>query len=341
MSAQDKKFLTSKFIPRSSDFLDVIQQRQGKKDFDENFDNEFQEFKLVIKFIDEVQEAIKQGIIPLKELEREDLIPDQQVIKNIDAIMNGKCYYCEIRNDKKTKLMMRVFCYGDPNTDPSQNLHVRRTMINFLRGEFMNKIKLQMMFEPSKFNINVFDMTEQQIVEKSQHVFDTTVDVKSFEAKVNQMMEQIVVIPIPRLRNMVPVGLIDDKENWGIQIREVYPLAYAWEGASYDTIVNDAKFAFFEMSGVIPKFSPDDMYSKTKQTYILHKPVYHALMADLVSFFRKNAVIFDMNVQKINKWMDGEMELEQVMEDVETEDESDDDFKGDLEDEIEIEHPTP
>lgn len=331
MSTEDKKFLTSKFIPRSSNYLDVIQQRQGKRDFDENFDNEFQEYKLVVKTVIEVIEAIKQDIIPLKEFERLDLMPDAEVIRNINSIWDGKCFYFEIRNEKRTKILMKIFCYTNPNVDPKENLRVRKIMVDHIREQKMNEIKLMVLHDPSEFQINIFDMTEDKIKAKSQYIFDTTVTVEDFENLVNQYMNEGVLIPIPRLRNMVPVGKIDDKENWGIETRENYYLKYAWEGANYNTVIQDAKFSFYTMAGLIPKIVPSDMYSTTKKSYVFHKPVYHELMLDLVHFFRKNAIIFDLNLQKINHWMAEEMELEMVQSNTETETDDDDDEEDEVE----------
>lgn len=253
MSIQEKKYTPSKYQLRSSIFNDLIQQRLGVLDFDENFDNEFQEFKLVMKFVIEVQEAIEQDIIPLKQYEKSEFMPNPKAVSRMDQIWNGVCFYgITWNNDNKTSIRQKVFCY-DTNVK----------------------------------EINGFPV----------HDF----------------------IPIPKLRNMVPIGQIDDKDNWGIQIRELYPLLFAWEGANYYTIVNDAKM-MYATEPPTPKITQADMFSRTKKTYILHKPVYHRLMNDMTEFFRKNSVIFQMNMQVINKWMDEDMGLEEFRFVTDTED---------------------
>ncbi len=234
MSDEEKR-VPSKFLPRSQNFSDVIQQRLGTSDYDLNFDNEFQEFKLIMKFKDEVEEAIKQEVIPLKKKDKLDLYPDKTALDRIDKIWNGRCWYAKIYNEEQTKIVQSVFCYNEPVGD-------------------------------------------------------------------------VKIIPIPKLKNMVPVRQIKE-DTWGIQVREPWALAYAWEGASYATIVNDANFSYHLMEGSIPKIKQEDMYSLSKRTSIYHRPVYFALMDDLTYFFRKNSNVFLINMQKINKWM---IEVEQL-----------------------------
>lgn len=238
MSADDKKFVPSKYHPRSANYVELIQQRLGKSDFDLNFDNEFQEFKLTMKFVAETMEAINQGLIPLKKYNKVDLIPNEKAVERLDLIWNGGCKYAVTYNENRTRVLQKVFCYDTKFTE-----------INRMR------------------------------VDK--------------------------YIPIPRLKNMVPVRELRE-DTWGVQIRENYPLRFAWEGASYATVVNDARFSFYLVDGVVPKITAKDMYSETKKTYILHRPVYHTLMNDLTMFFRKNENIFLTNMQKILQWMEEE-----------------------------------
>ena len=107
---------------------------------------------------------------------------------------------------------------------------------------------------------------------------------------------------------MLPVREIRE-EVWGIQIREPMALKWAWQGANYGTIVNDGKFTHYLSDGAIPKFEADDMESEILQTYILHRPVYFAIMDILPEYFRKYYFIFAGNVQKIMTWM-SDLEME-------------------------------
>jgi len=111
------------------------------------------------------------------------------------------------------------------------------------------------------------------------------------------------VIPLPKIKNMIPVGEISDKDSWGIQIRESMALRYAWQGANYATIINDGKFVHNLSDGLIPKIDAQDMKSIIKRTYILHKPVYNAIMDILPRYFNQNYFVFAGNIQKIMKWM--------------------------------------
>ena len=107
--SDEQKFIPSKFQPRSSNYVDVIQQRLGTSDFDLNFDNEFQEFKLIMKFKDEIIEAIKQEVIPLKRNKRLDLHPDKQAIERLDKIWHGRCYLAFLFNEEATQVEQKFF----------------------------------------------------------------------------------------------------------------------------------------------------------------------------------------------------------------------------------------
>lgn len=86
----------------------------GVLDYDTNFDNTFQKWKLMIQFIDDVTEAITQDIIPLKEKKKLELIPDKIAIMKMDKIWNGQTYLGIIKNHEQTKVLLRELFYKEP-----------------------------------------------------------------------------------------------------------------------------------------------------------------------------------------------------------------------------------
>ena len=217
----------------------------GVLDFDNNFDNQFQKWKLMIQFITDVEEAIKQDIVPLKQKGMLELMPNRQAISKMDKIWNGQTYLGIIKNHDNTQILLRELFYDKPDS-----LYQLKDESGKILDEFFRE-----------------------------------------------------VIPLPKLKNMVPVGEISDKDSWGIQIRESMALRYAWQGANYATIINDGKFVHNLSDGLIPKIDAQDMKSIIKRTYILHKPVYNAIMDILPRYFNQNYFVFAGNIQKIMKWM--------------------------------------
>lgn len=306
--SEENQINFSKYIPRSTRYGEHISIVLGVLDGHQNFDNEFQDYKLMMKFIMETQEAIEQGNIPLKKYGKMDLMPNAKAIKELDAIWNGRCFHAIIRNENHTRLIMRIFCFADPRIDASENLRIRKIMIKYLVDTTMNEIKMKILYSPSDFKINVFELSEETVNAVAQHYFDTTIDVTEFEEKVNQFMSEIEYVPLPKLRNMVPVQQLKE-DTWGIQIREKGSLRYFWEGANYATVIEDGNFKHYTAEGIIPRIEPHDMYSLTKEAYVMHRPVYHFYMADMSYFFQKKSMIFINNMQKINKWME---EIDQI-----------------------------
>jgi len=217
----------------------------GVLDFDNNFDNQFQKWKLMIQLITDVEEAIKQDIIPLKQKGMLELMPNRQAISKMDKIWNGQTYLGIIKNHDNTQILLRELFYDKPDS-----LYQLKDESGKILDEFFRE-----------------------------------------------------VIPLPKLKNMIPVGEISDKDSWGIQIRESMALRYAWQGANYATIINDGKFVHNLSDGLIPKIDAQDMKSIIKRTYILHKPVYNAIMDILPRYFNQNYFVFAGNIQKIMKWM--------------------------------------
>lgn len=233
----------------------------GVLDYDNNFDNRFQKWKLMMQFIDDILEAIRQEIIPLRTKERLDLMPNPTAIMRMDKIWHGQTYLGVIKSHDETKTLIRDLFYEIPD-----------------------------------------DFYE--LKDESGKVIDT------FYRE---------IIPMPRLKNMVPIGEADSENNWGIQIRESVALKHAWETANYATIVNDGKFMHQLSDGSLPKFEQQDMKSLVIRTAILHRDVYNGIMDILPKWFDKNYVVFAGNVQKIMKWMKDEGRKWMYQHDVEQE----------------------
>lgn len=92
------------------------------------------------------------------------------------------------------------------------------------------------------------------------------------------------VIPLPKLKNMIPVNKIAD-ETMLIQLREAWQLKYALEGSSYASLINNAGFMHQMSDGGVPMFSEEDMQSDTMKTYYYSRQVYNSLMEDFDYFF--------------------------------------------------------
>lgn len=106
------------------------------------------------------------------------------------------------------------------------------------------------------------------------------------------------IITLPKLRNMIPVGEIDS-DTLGIQIRESFPLKYAWENTDYDTVVKDGKF-FSEFSDeIVPRFEREDLESLTKEVYVIKRPVYNQIIGDYEMFFNRHWATVSNNIQAI------------------------------------------
>lgn len=87
----------------------------GVLDYDNNFDNRFQKWKLMMQFIDDILEAIRQDIIPLRSKDRMDLMPNPTAIMRMDKIWHGQTYLGVIKNHDETKTLIRDLFYEIPD----------------------------------------------------------------------------------------------------------------------------------------------------------------------------------------------------------------------------------
>jgi len=86
-NAKSDSYQPKTVIWRESNYEVHLGQVLGVLDFDNNFDNQFQKWKLMIQLITDVQEAIKQDIIPLKTKGKIDLIPNPEAIDKMDMCL--------------------------------------------------------------------------------------------------------------------------------------------------------------------------------------------------------------------------------------------------------------
>lgn len=100
----------TKYLPRSSNFIDHFKNELGKIDSDVSFDNEFQSFKLIIKCMNEMNQAIKQKIINVPD----EILPDKQTMDELDKIWYGGCYYGIVRDKTQTKVIERKLYFDEP-----------------------------------------------------------------------------------------------------------------------------------------------------------------------------------------------------------------------------------
>jgi len=96
-----------------TDIVDHIEAVMGVLDFDQNFDNEYQKFKLAMNFVKEVQVNIKRKVIDLKE-QYDKLKPRREPIYKMDRIWNGGCWLGVIRDKNEIRVVRREFFYEEP-----------------------------------------------------------------------------------------------------------------------------------------------------------------------------------------------------------------------------------
>lgn len=106
------------------------------------------------------------------------------------------------------------------------------------------------------------------------------------------------VIPLPKFRNMIPVNKIAD-ETLLIQCREAIPIKYAFEGASYATLLSDGHLIHAMSDGMMPKFTQEDMQSLVKKSYYYTRPVFNRFMEDFEQFFNYNWNHISVSFQKL------------------------------------------
>lgn len=103
-------------IWREKDYEAHIGQVMGILDYNENFNNEFQRWKLVMQFIEDVKEAIRQEIIPLKEDNKEqELTPDPVAIMKMEKIWHGTTWLRVIMDHDSSRVLGKEFFYEEPS----------------------------------------------------------------------------------------------------------------------------------------------------------------------------------------------------------------------------------
>jgi len=111
---KDETYQPKTLIWRQANYDDHLAQVLGVLDYDNNFDNTFQKWKLIRRFISDVMENIKQGTIPLVEKQRLDLVPDKSAINKMIKIWNGQTYLGLILSHDKTKVLAKQLFFEEP-----------------------------------------------------------------------------------------------------------------------------------------------------------------------------------------------------------------------------------
>jgi len=94
------------------DFAEWLQQRMGMINAQEMYSNEFLRMKDVWFMLTTTQEAIRQGVINLKD--RPELHLNKDALYKLDKIYNGGCYLAVKRDDEGLRILSRKFYYKEP-----------------------------------------------------------------------------------------------------------------------------------------------------------------------------------------------------------------------------------
>jgi len=96
------------------DFADYIQQVMGVLNYNEDYDQFFSKAKNAISILEEIQEAIKQGVINLKGSSISGL--DETAFNHVLKIWRGRCYL--VVNRANDDNIIRTFVYERPQEKP-------------------------------------------------------------------------------------------------------------------------------------------------------------------------------------------------------------------------------
>ncbi len=113
---KDDSYQPKQVIWREKDYEVHIGQVLGVLDFDTNFDNAFQKWKLTMQFIEDVKEAIRQEIIPLKEKNKlHELEPDAEAIRKMEKIWHGTTWLRVVMDSNSSRILARELFYEEPD----------------------------------------------------------------------------------------------------------------------------------------------------------------------------------------------------------------------------------
>lgn len=288
-----KRETVSKYSPRDSIFINHFKEELGKIDSDTAFDNEFQQFKLIMKCMYEMNQAIKKKLVDISD--KLELMPDENNMKELHMIWHGGCRLGVARTDRGSKVLQRKIYFGTP---PEKEF-VQTGIIKTLSG-----CKCDVCNESIPFSGN---MELAKVVHANSHLIELVqigkkpADVTFTEYYTDR--PKFIECPVedfelPALKNLIPVNQIKD-DTWGIQERQTLPLYIAWEGAELSAILNDGKFVNNFSEGIVPKVTADDLKSRTKRTNIFHRPVHFQLSQDLTYHFQIRYQVLNIEWQYI------------------------------------------
>lgn len=93
------------------------------------------------------------------------------------------------------------------------------------------------------------------------------------------------IIKLPALKNMNPLTDIRSV-SWGIEIREDFPVKYAYEDMDFEQVVLQGGLSKKFMDGTFPYFrSQQDIENSTARTYVLAKPIFFTIIEILEMVF--------------------------------------------------------
>ncbi len=286
--SDDKQYQPKSVLFRNADFTQYMSAGMGIIDFGSYFDNEMSKNKFIIKFVEQTRIAYEDNVIKTPK----NFKFPYKLTSNLDKIWNGNTYYATF---KDIKTIHKIFCYDNPLYVPSENIRIRKKIINIVKERTLNQIMLKIMYNPSSVGISLFDMTSDEVEKKALQIVNSTTDMNSFESQVNEIFNDMELVPLPKFRNMIPNQKVAD-DTMLIQIREPMPLKYAFERANYQSLIQEANLQFMDGR---PKFTYDEMDSMTVKSYHISRSVFNSLMEDFEFFFNQNWNYISVEFQKI------------------------------------------
>jgi len=113
---------------RNAEWIHNLSQKLGVVDFDENFDNNFQMYRLLLRVALETRVAIEEKVV---QTPKDYEFPDK-IVNELDAMWNGTCYFAIKRQDiLGNKTFQREMFFGNP---PTTNIYAEIIQLPKLRN---------------------------------------------------------------------------------------------------------------------------------------------------------------------------------------------------------------
>lgn len=122
-----------------------------------------------------------------------------------------------------------------------------------------------------------------------------------------------LIIPLPALDNMTPIGKIREATLL-IQISQSVPLYLAFEGMDFDTLIREGGLYHKVGNKIIAKFTPEDLNSKIRKTYKVGRDYYNKTMNILRNKFLENWIPLAIDIHQIIIFTElQEQDIEELM----------------------------